>query len=295
MLKRLRRFINKLLYDKDEFPYDEDLKSNVEIHNFMLQRVIELERQIVPAKIKYFWRNKKTFLLRLFVKFLLAVIVVAGVLMAAQYFGFRYNPTPIPIYTPITLYVTEDDDTTYIRTCIANPYISFVMIYPPDRSKDWNKFKEEMHAKFETRGFSDSASYFARGTGVDTVTGVSYQNQFWGRYQLGTYARKAIGIGNMTWEEFSTNPETQEGAFKTWIRLLYKDMKPYIQRYEGDYMDGYQITASGIVAMAHNVGAAPTIRFLESRGEKVPLDGKIPATRFLSLGGYNLSSILNEK
>jgi hypothetical protein len=295
MLKRLRKFINAILYDKDEFTYDADLKSKVEIHNFLLQHLIELEREIVPAKIKYFWNNKKIFLLRLFFKFSLIVVFIVGVLATARYFGFRYNPEPIPVYTPITLYVTEEDDTAYIRTCIDNPMITFVMIYPPDRSKDWNKFKEEMHAKFETRGFSDSASYFARGTGVDSVTGASYQNQFWGRYQLGTYARKAIGIGNMTWEEFSTNPEVQEGSFKTWIRLLYKDMKPYIQRYEGDYMDGYQITSSGIVAMAHNVGADKTIKFLESRGKNIPYDGKSPATRFLSLGGYNLSSILNEK
>jgi hypothetical protein len=102
-----------------------------------------------------------------------------------------------------------------------------------------------------------------------------------------------------TWEQFSTNPERQEGDFLEWIRILYGDMSPYIARYSGRFIAGYQITASGIISMVHNVGMKPTISFLRSKGDTIPSDGdgvntpKRPATRYLSLGGYDLTSILD--
>lgn len=283
----MRKFLNRILRDKKDFHKDDQLKTNIELHNYLLEQVFELERIILPAKIRYFFKNKKRYLFRLFAQSILILSVVLGVLFVAWFFGFRYNPVPVTVHKSIILYITEDVDTTYIKLRI--PKVKFIILYPPDISKDWKKYKEAMHSKFESTG-SDSASYFARRTEV--VKGKKVPSQYWGRYQLGQSARNACKIGDMSWEEFSTNPEIQEGAFKIWIRLIYRDMKPYITQYEGKFIAGHQITASGIISMAHNVGEAPTIQFLQSGGSKIPSDGNASATRFLSLGGYDLNSIL---
>jgi hypothetical protein len=266
----------------------------VELHGYLLDRLIEVEKQIVPEKIHYFWVNKKPFLARLFAKAVLILSVVVGVLFVAWFFGFRYTPLPRRFERYLTLYVTETTDTNYIKARI--PKAHFVLMYPSDPNKDWESYKKDMHFKFETTGLSDSAAYKTRRTEIKG--GKIVPSPYWGKYQMGQSARNACGIGTISWEEFSTNPELQEAVFKIWVRILYRDMSPYITKYAGRFMAGYQLTASGIISMAHNVGEAPTISFLESGGSNVPTDGdgiqtkKTPATRFLSLGGYNLTSIL---
>lgn len=293
--KKIRKWVNHILYDKDAFHKDNDLRAKVELHNYLLDRLLEVEKQIVPEKIRYFWRNKKVFLFRLFAKAILILSVVGGILFVAWFFGFRYNPQPAKLPRYVVLYVTETTDTNYIKTRL--PMARFILLYPPDPNKDWEAFKEALHFKFETTGLSDSAAYKTRR--VEVKNGKKVPSQFWGKYQMGQAARNDCGIGGISWEEFSSNPELQEAVFKIWIRILYRDMMPHITKYSGKFMAGQQITASGIIAMAHNVGEAPTVLFLESGGNNVPMDGdgvttkKSPATRFLSLGGYNLTSILD--
>lgn len=294
-MKKLRKWLNHLLYDKDAFHKDVDLRTKVELLNYFLDQVLELEKQVVPAKIRYFWQNKKIFLARLFAKALLILGIIGGILFVAWFFGFRYTPSTEKKPRYVVLYVTETTDTNYVKLHL--PMARFVLIYPPDPHKDWEAFKEMMHFKFETAGLSDSAAYKTRRWEVDKK-GKKYPSQFWGKYQMGQAARNACGIGTISWEEFSTNPELQEAAFKTWIRILYRDMTPYINQYSGRTMAGHQLTASGIISMAHNVGEAAVVQFLTTNGGTVPMDGddinvaKKPATRFLSLGGYNLTSIL---
>lgn len=286
----MKKFLNRLLRDKDDFYKDDELKQWIDIHNYLLQEVFDMERIILPAKIRYFLKNKKRYLFRLIVQAIFILSIFGSVLFVSYFFGFRYDPPPsIPEqHQSILLYVNDDVDTAYIKKYL--PQAQFVILYPESNTKDWDAYKELMHSRFESPG-SDSASYFARRVET-TKDGKKTMSQYWGRYQLGNSARKACGIGDMSWEEFSTNPEIQEGVFKTWIRLLYQDMAPYIAKYDGRFIAGHQITASGIVSMAHNVGTVPTIQFLRSRGDSIPADGNAPATRFLSLGGFDLTSIL---
>lgn len=284
---RMRKFVNKVLWDKDEFYKDDELKSRVELHNYLIEQIIDLEKAIIPAKLRYFWRNKKTFLFQLFGKLIFKVAAVGTILFAAWFFGFKYDPTPVVKHPKVIYRYLESEvkDTTYIKTRIPN--VQLVMIFPPDPTKDWERYKEEMHFKYETTGLPDSIAYKTRRTNPD-----GSQSQYWGKYQMGQSARTACGIGNMSWAEYSSNPEIQEGTFKAWIRILYRDMMPYINKYQGRYMGGHQLTASGIISMAHNVGEAPTITFLTSNGARIPSDANAAATRFLSLGGYDLTPIL---
>ena len=106
---------------------------------------------------------------------------------------------------------------------------------------------------------------------------------------MGSDARKAVKMERYTWDEFKSNPELQEVALKLWIQSLKEDLRYSIKKYDGMFLNGWFITESGIIAMAHNVGAGPTVEFLSSGGKTVPVDGSgKPATRFLVLGNYNL-------
>jgi hypothetical protein len=294
-MKKIRKWINHILYDKDAFHKDNVLRTMVELHSYLLDNLIELDKQIAPRKMRYFWENKKVFLFRLFAKMILTLSVVAGIVFVGWFVGFRYTP-PAPTYDRwVTLYVPVDTDTIYLKSRISK--VRFIIMYPTDPHKEWEAFKEAMHFKYETVGLSDSAAYKTRRM-TKNKEGKMAPSQFWGKYQMGQSARDDCDIGGMSWEEFSTNPEIQEGTFKRWIRILYRDMTPYILKYEGRFIAGHQITASGIISMAHNVGEDATVQFLTSGGATVPMDGdgvntpKAPATRFLSLGGYNLTSIL---
>ena len=68
-------------------------------------------------------------------------------------------------------------------------------------------------------------------------------------------------------------------------------MRIYLKKYNNRIIRGYHLTTSGMLAMAHNVGADAVIGFLNSNCSNVPRDGNGPADRFLILGNYELSSL----
>ena len=107
---------------------------------------------------------------------------------------------------------------------------------------------------------------------------------------MGESARREIGMNNINWESWKTNPDLQEAALKLWIELLYVYLKDDIRLYNGQFLNGWTITESGIIAMAHNVGPEQTKQFLHSGGKFIPKDGSgKDATRYLILGNYNLN------
>ena len=137
-----------------------------------------------------------------------------------------------------------------------------------DPSKNYKKWKENLHG-LESSNFSNP--YEARREG----------SQYWGKYQLGPFARKAIGLDKITWEQFSKNPDMQEAAFYDWCKFLKKYMQPEINKYSGKFINGIQMTESGIIMIAHNSSGAKS--HLQS--------GNIPepVRKFAKLGGYNLN------
>lgn len=140
-----------------------------------------------------------------------------------------------------------------------------------EKVNGFNEYKEAIR-NIETKGYSDSTSYYAK----------SPSGNHWGRYQLGKIARTVAGYPNITYEEFSSNPEIQEQSFEKWIEYLRKEMKPYIKKYSGKTINGIALTESGIISMAHNVGGPETRKYLD-RGYDPP--GPL---KFLKLNNYNL-------
>lgn len=114
---------------------------------------------------------------------------------------------------------------------------------------------------------------------------------YMGKYQFGSKALRAIGINND--KAFLKNPALQEKAF---IALLSKNkwiLRNEIERYEGKFINGVEITESGILAAAHLGGAGSVKNFFKNRGSRHFRDAYGTSLRsyMKAFGGYDLSYI----
>ena len=179
----------------------------------------------------------------------------------------------MPIYIPSTSDAKKDSLIVTEYKKIYNKNIKCFFFFTKDSTKNYYQWKDKL------AGIESNGAYDAKREG----------SQYWGKYQMGESARSIIGLQDISWDKWKSNPELQEAALRLWIDLLYEDLKPEIIKYDGKFLHGWSITESGIIAMAHNVGSQPVRDFLYSGGLNVPKDGSgFDATRFLILGNYNL-------
>jgi len=183
----------------------------------------------------------------------------------------------IPVYIPSTGDPLKDSLNIVFYKRNVKKDANYILFYLKDPSKNYKKWKENL-GKLESGNITNQ--YEARREG----------SQYWGKYQMGESARSAIGLSKITWEKWKTNPEIQEAAVRLWVDIIYQDLGDYVKKYDGKFLNGWSITESGIIAMAHNVGPAPVKAWLDNSGMgSVPKDGSgRDATRFLILGNYDL-------
>nr|WP_321236616.1 peptidoglycan-binding protein LysM [uncultured Psychroserpens sp.] len=171
----------------------------------------------------------------------------------------------------------EEASNEYSSIELSNPFHTR-HTYFPYLGKSYNGFKEALAFK-ESRG-----NYF-------TVNTLGYL----GKYQFGAETLKMIGIHNPT--KFLYNPELQEKAFlanaerNKWI--LRKDIK----RFEGQKINGVEVTESGILAAAHLAGPGSVKKFLRSYGSKNVSDAYGSSVRYYmkKFSGYDTSFIEADK
>ena len=113
-------------------------------------------------------------------------------------------------------------------------------------------------------------------------------SEFWGLYQLGNQARIDGGMGDVPKDVFLNHQEIQDLCMVNYLKVKKKELRQYINKYDGKIIDGILITESGILSLAH----------LGSGYAKCCLDnGKIPETDENSnrprdrakIGGYDLN------
>ena len=278
--------LNKILHDKNDYHLDPSLKNDVEISDELLQATLRIQKNLILRIIKYFFQYDKLFFLRLFAKYFLRLLIliigigtVAYILLLT--FGIDINLKKIPKanYSEFPIYIESAGDEKIDSINVASYKklygrdIKYFLFFPKDSSKDYKMWKEKLS------GIESNGVYDARREG----------SQYWGKYQMGESARKSINLHTITWEKWKNNPELQEAALRLWIDFLYQELKDDIRKFDGLFLNGWSITESGIIAMAHNVGFTPLREFLYSNGKKVPKDGSgKDATRFLILGNYDL-------
>lgn len=282
MWKRL----NKILHDKNDYHLDLQLKTEIEIADELLQKTLRYQKYLIPKKVRYIWTYDKMFFARLFAKLLMklaliaTVVIVFSVLMIYAFninINFnkiqKLNYSNFPVYIPSTGDAKKDSIMIIEYKKIYDNNVKCIFFFTKDSTKNYYKWKDKL------AGIESNGLYDARREG----------SQYWGKYQMGESARQDIGLSNVSWEKWKSNPELQEAALRMWIDILYEELKPDIQKYDGKFLNGWSITESGIIAMAHNVGSVPVREFLYSGGLKIPKDGSgFDATRFLILGNYDL-------
>ena len=127
---------------------------------------------------------------------------------------------------------------------------------------------------------------------------LDYDNQY-----EGTWSEKAMRLGVNSRDDFLNNPEAQEAAIralniKQWRYIEYYGLDDYI----GTTVDGVEVTASGLLAAVHLVGAGGVLqlfggkKILRENNDGIPIDGNgTPVTKYLQdMGGYDLSELLGE-
>ena len=283
--------LNSILHDKHDYHLDSTLKNEVEISDELLQSAIKYQKYLFLRKINYFFKFDKLFFLRLFIRyfiklflFLMSLGVIAYIMLLA--FGIDINVnvkkvpkidyTQTPVYIPSTGDNKKDSILILEYKKIINKNANYIIFYLKDPSKNYEMWKRGLHG-IESNDWNNP--YEAR----------RENSKYWGKYQLGESARKSINLNDITWEKWKNSPELQEAALRMWVDVLYQYLKPEIEKFDGTFQNGWAITESGIISMAHNVGPEPVKHFLYSGGKKVPQDGSNKdATRFLILGNYNL-------
>lgn len=85
-----------------------------------------------------------------------------------------------------------------------------------------------------------------------------------GKYQFAPNSLNALGITDF--EAFRKNAKLQEEAFLAYTARNKWLLRNYIDKYEGEVINGIEITESGVLAAAHLAGAGNVKKFLRTRG-----------------------------
>ena len=114
-------------------------------------------------------------------------------------------------------------------------------------------------------------------------------NQFgyMGKYQFGKSTLRTLKI-KVTKEAFINSPDLQEYAMQQNLLYNKKRLKKYIDKFEGQEVNGILVTESGILAAAHLGGAGSVKKWF--RTGKVAKDGNgVKITQYMEqFSGYEL-------
>lgn len=113
---------------------------------------------------------------------------------------------------------------------------------------------------------------------------------YMGRYQIGKEALRAIGLGELSKNDFLQMSELQEIAFDMLMRLHKNNLAAYIGKYDGRHINGVLVTQSGILAAAHLGGEQSLKNYLDSNGAADFKDGNgTPISKYMrELGGFKI-------
>ncbi len=132
--------------------------------------------------------------------------------------------------------------------------------------------------------FLNDLGHQESGNKYDIVNRFGYM----GRYQFGKSTLRTLKI-KVTKDAFLNSPDLQEYAMQQNLLYNKKKLQKYIDKFEGQEINGILITESGILAAAHLGGPGSVKKFF--RSGKVMQDGNgIKITSYLErFGGYKLN------
>jgi len=168
--------------------------------------------------------------------------------------------------------------------------IVMLMISPTLVAPTSNKLEVEQPIKTEKiiiknmDLFLNDLGHQESGNKYDIVNRFGYM----GRYQFGKSTLRTLKI-KVTKDAFLNSPDLQEYAMQQNLLYNKKRLQKYIDKFEGQTIDGILITESGILAAAHLGGPGSVRKYF--RSGKVMQDGNgIKITSYLErFGGYKLN------
>ena len=140
------------------------------------------------------------------------------------------------------------------------------------------ELKTNSHSEFlKAIGFKESGNRY------DIVNRFGYM----GKYQFGKRTLRGLGF-KISREEFLNSPEIQEEAMYKLLQTNKKQLKKYIDKYDGKIVHGVLVTESGLLAAAHLGGAGSVKKWF--RTGKVRKDGNgVKITTYMErFSGYEL-------
>ena len=132
--------------------------------------------------------------------------------------------------------------------------------------------------------FLDAIGHQESGNRYDIVNRFGYM----GRFQFGKATLRTIKV-KVDKETFLSNPQIQDYAMLKLLCYNKEKLQKYIDKFEGQEINGILVTESGLLAAAHLGGAGSVRKFV--RSGKVMQDGNgVKITSYLELfGGYKLN------
>lgn len=135
----------------------------------------------------------------------------------------------------------------------------------------------------DTRIFLTKIGFKESGNRYDVVNRYGYM----GKYQFGKETLEGLGY-KVSKEEFLNNPLLQEEAMLTLLKHNKKNLKRFIEKYDGEVIHNVYITESGILAAAHLAGPRNVKKFFrKGKDFKDGLGTTMTSYMFL-FAGYKL-------
>ena len=118
--------------------------------------------------------------------------------------------------------------------------------------------------------------------------GIVNRYGYMGKYQFGKRTLRGLGF-KLSKNEFLNSPQIQEEAMYKLLQANKKYLQKYIDKYEGQVINGVLVTESGLLAAAHLGGAGSVKKWF--RTGKIRKDGNgVKITTYMSrFSGYSLN------
>jgi hypothetical protein len=217
-------------------PHNPIYEENLEIYKLHHKAAEKVAKEIRKERIHRLFKYHKYALRRL---------VIYGVLtIVALYFIFtNYNPKYIFVDKPDNLLASISADSAVQIRSVVNPqlkkYFDFIAASEvPIKNGD-------TLASYKIRCYDSSSTAI-------------------GRYQMNRGARADIGLGGVSEEVFLNNPELQDVAMYIYLKKNYSYMKDFLNKYDGQTINGYYLTEPGMLSLAHALGAGGAMEWIKN-------------------------------
>tara|TARA_E500000178_G_C16927991_1_gene710335 strand:- start:335 stop:934 length:600 start_codon:yes stop_codon:yes gene_type:complete len=114
------------------------------------------------------------------------------------------------------------------------------------------------------------------------------QYGYLGKYQFGRKTLNALGYKNITNREFLSDSTLQEQAMEDLLVHNKKILRKYINKYQGQIVNGILITESGLLAAAHLAGPGNVKKFLRRGYEFKDGNGTKMTSYMVKFSNYQL-------